>query len=291
MLPFAGKIENQVHGCDFVCNADFLVSTPPDFIVPSTVPQFNWWTYEGNGTQVEKFFAIVDKNSKRSKWVTISGGTEFIPLTTSAGSEFVEKVIVWTKQMTELSQRNFRGFLLSLLGRLPNLWYFGMDTFGKPNNTLEDAWLYLPDSVTDIGVFHVPLTQSGITIIAGKMTHCIDRIDISYSFQTWRSVLSLLSEIIRRRQLLRLEIRLKDGIDDSVIFGKLLGVLEKFTGSLDIGFFNFALSKAHVEELLKVIGTTTVMKKVILESRMSVSYPIQKKLREECRKRNIEFLC
>ncbi len=58
-------------------------------------------------------------------------------------------------------------------------------------------------------------------------------------------------------ELLHLEIRLKDGMDDSVIFRKLLGEIEMFTGSLDIGFFNFTLSKGHVEELLNVIRITT----------------------------------
>ncbi len=161
-----------------------------------------------------------------------------------------------------------------------------MEAYGKSNVILEDVWNHLPTSVTHIGVYRIPLTPSGINIIAEKMTHQVDCIDISYSSTTWESMFSIISEITRRRQLPHLEVWLGDRMSDSVIFGKLLGETKKFRGSLEIGFWRFTLSEAHAEEVLKVIGTTSALKKVTFESTMTVSDPIKKKLKEESRKRD-----
>ncbi len=157
MPSFTGRIADLVKDDDFVCTPSFLSSVGPDFVLPSEVPGFNWWKYEGNGTEIEKFLAIVDKNPNRSEWVVIDCGTEFIPITTTVGSEVIEAMDVETKEMSEQSQRNVRGFLLSLLYRLPKLRLFEMDHDGSPNHVLMDVWLediwnHFPASVKEIWI-------------------------------------------------------------------------------------------------------------------------------------------
>ncbi len=75
-------------------------------------------------------------------------------------------------------------------------------------------------------------------------------------------------------------------MNDSVTFGKFLEEMRKFRGSLEIGFFQFTLSESRAEELLKFIGTTSVLKKVTFLNDMTVSDQIKEKLEEESRKRN-----
>ncbi len=180
MFPLSGKtrsftanVDGLIQGGSFVCNETFLSSLSPDWIIPSTVPRFSQWKYEGNGTDIEKFFAIVEKNANRLKAVIIDCGTEFIPITTAVSSQVIEVVYVWTEQLTEQSQRNLRDFLLPLLCRLPKLRWFGIGPGGNPNLILEDVWNNVPESVTHIGVYNVPLTQRGINVIADKMKHHI----------------------------------------------------------------------------------------------------------------------
>ncbi len=155
MPPFTGRIRDLVKENKFVCTPSFLSSVGPDFVLPSEVPLFGWWKYEGNGTEIGKFLAIVDKNPNRAKHVIIDCGREFIPLTTTVGSEVIEEMTVWTKEMSEQSQRNLRSFLLSLLCRLPKLEWFRMRHDGNPNYILMDVWLediwnHFPASVTQI---------------------------------------------------------------------------------------------------------------------------------------------
>ncbi len=69
----------------------------------------------------------------------------------------------------------------------------------------------------------------------------------------------------------------------------MLEETKNFRGSLGIVFFGFTLSEAHAEELLKVIGTASVLKEVMFLSNMTVSDPIKEKLKKKCRNRNVEL--
>ena len=54
------------------CPDILLVTLADNFQFPDEFPEFKYWVYRGNGSQIQKFFSMVKAN-KSSKWGYING--------------------------------------------------------------------------------------------------------------------------------------------------------------------------------------------------------------------------